>query len=134
MKSASPKVLLVLVIIAVIVGAVYLYINRSSLLNSQETNNGAYIGQSFPPILFLDYKAGIDKGCYEMKWSALNVTSCTSTWRPSIHTNGVEQVCQGKADVEGVRSIGSNVGEMTYSVSCTGVAGSVSRTIKIKNN
>ncbi len=131
MKSNSLKGLLLLFGVAVIASAGYLYFQGSGLIN-KDAGTEAYIGQSFPPILFLDYKASIDKGCYEMKWSSLNVTSCTSSWRPSIPTNGFESVCQGKKNVEGVRNVDSNVGSITYSVSCMGSAGSVTRTIKIK--
>jgi hypothetical protein len=133
MKLVSFKGLLILIVVAIVIAAGYLYLQKSNLLNG-DSDTGAYIGQSFPPILFLDYKAGIDKGCYEMKWSSLNVTSCTASWKPTIHTSGIEQVCQGTGDAEGVRQISPNIGNMVYTVSCTGPAGSVSRTINIKNN
>ena len=133
MKSNSFKGLLLLVGVAVVVGGGYVYLLEPGLIN-KGANTEAYISQSFPPILFLDYKAGIDKGCYEMKWSSLNVTSCTSSWKPSIHTSGVEQVCQGTGDARGVRQISPNIGNLVYTISCTGTAGSVSRTINIKSN
>mgnify|MGYP001583310164 CR=1 FL=1 len=131
MKSNSLKGLLLLVGVAVVVGGGYLYLQKSDLIN-KDANTEAYIGQSFPPILFLDSKAGIDKGCYEIKWSSLNVTSCTSSWKPSIHTSGVEQVCKGKADENGIRQVDPKVGNITYTVNCTGAAGSVGRSIKVK--
>lgn len=133
MKSASSKGLLILVGVAIVAGASYLLLQRSSLI-SGETSTGAFMGQAFPPILFFDSKAGVDKGCYDLKWSSLNVTSCTSNWRQSVVTNGTEQVCQGTKDTEGVRNISPNVGNITYTITCTGPAGSVARSIKVKNN
>lgn len=131
MKSISSKGLLAVAVIAVAIGGGYLLVNN---LTSQETSMGAYIGQAFPPILFLDSKAGVDKGCYDLKWSSMNVTSCVSNWRPNIVTNGAETVCQGRADVEGVRRISPTVGDITYTVTCAGPAGTIARSIKIKNN
>ena len=115
--------------IAVVIGAGYFLVND---LTGQGTNMGAYIGQNFPPILFFDYQAGVDKGCYDLKWSSMNVTSCVSNWRPNIVTNGAETVCQGRADVEGVRNISPTVGDITYTVTCAGPAGTIARSIKVK--
>ena len=137
MKSNSNIVKgLLLIALVVVAGVGFLNFQRSGSLTGSGSNAEAFIGQTFPPILFLDSKASVasyDKGCYDLKWSSLNVTSCTSSWRPTLVTNGSEKVCQGKVNVDGVRGVGSNVGEITYSVTCSGAGGSVSRSIKVKN-
>lgn len=122
-----------LVGIAVVMGGGYLYLQKSNLIN-EETNAGAYVGQTFPPILFFASKASPNQGCYDLSWSSLNVTSCTSSWRPTVITSGAETVCQGKKDVEGVRQISPKVGDIAYTITCAGSEGTVSRSIKIKSN
>ena len=131
MKSI-PTGLLVLVGIAMVAGAGYLLFQGTGSLTSEETGAEAYIGQAFPPILFFGYKSGVDKGCYDLKWSSRNVTSCVSNWRPSVVTNGAETVCQGTADVEGVRNISPKLGDTVYTVTCAGPAGTVARSIKVR--
>ena len=128
---------LFLVALGVAVGVGYFMFQGSTLsLNGSGSGAEAFVGQTFPPILFFDSKASpasYDKGCHDLKWSSLNVTSCTTSWRPTVTVSGAEKVCQGKVDTEGVRSVGSNIGEVAYTITCSGSAGSVSRTIKVKN-
>jgi len=81
--------------------------------------------------LIFDSKASPDKGCYDLKWNSINATGCTSSWRPTIVTNGAERACQGKMDVDGVRVVDPKV-TTTYTITCTGPAGSVTKSIKIK--
>lgn len=132
MKSNVLKGLL-LIAVGVAAGVGYFSFQKSGGLTGGEPSAEAYIAQTFPPILFFDSKErSWEKGCYDLKWSSLNVTSCVSSWRATIPTNGSETVCQGKKDAEGVRSVGSEVGNITYSLTCSGSAGTVSRAIKVK--
>ncbi|MBI2454097.1 MAG: hypothetical protein HYV54_00775 [Parcubacteria group bacterium] len=125
---------LLLIAVAVAAGVGYSVFQKSGgFLTSTEPNAEAYIAQTFPPILFFDSKASPgENGCYDLKWSSLNVTSCVSSWRPTVAVSGGERVCQGKKDTEGTRNINTNIGEISYTITCSGSAGSVSRAIKIK--
>ncbi|MDP3799895.1 MAG: hypothetical protein Q8Q90_00545 [bacterium] len=136
MKSSSNILKgLLLMTVAVVAGVGYFNFQRSGNLISGESNMGAYVGQTFPPILFFDAKespSSYDKGCYDLKWSSLNVTSCTSSWRPTVATNGGEKVCLGKVGSDGNRIIDPKVVGISYTITCSGSAGSVSRVVKVK--
>ncbi len=132
MKSNS-NVLTGLLIVAVAVagGVGYLSLQKSGALTNGESNAEASISQTFPPMLFLDSKVSTQQGCYDLRWSSVNVTSCTASWRPTIANSGTERVCLGKIS-DGARIVGPKIGEITQTITCSGPTGDVSRTVKMK--
>ena len=134
MKQSSTMMnVLLLAGVAAAASFSYLTFQGSRDLASQEPSSAeAYVGNVFPPVLVFTSKPAPDKGCYDLKWSTINSTSCKASWNPTIVTNGSETVCRGKVDMNGVRQDVSPVGNITYAITCTGPAGTVSKSINVK--